>query len=289
MTKKLLITLIAALAFLAPSLIVGGSVKNVPTSFPSNFSLSVPMGEIEGTTCVNKFGRAIAGVQTSATDIWDRADASETQSIWVAPTQAQLHYIRSTSESDDGPAGAGARTIDIYGLPTWGEREIIETVTINGTANVVTVSSFVIIHRMAVVTKGATSSNVGVIIASATVDGTVTAEINAGEGQTQMAIYGVPSIQDAYLTQYYASVNKSGGSVGTVNFRLLTNPEPDAQLTNFIIKHVIGTQSTGSSHFSHPFNPYKKFPGPCIIKIQGISNNADLEGSAGFDVILVDK
>jgi len=253
-----------------------------------DFLLEVARGNVAAHAAVNKFGQAPSGVQTTATDIWDRADATPTQQVWVAPTAARVHQITSTSTSDTS-GGAGAKTLRVYGLTGWGTAEANEDITMNGTSNVATSSSYVIIHRMKVLTKGATNANVGTITATADTDSTVTAQINVGEGQTMMAIYGVPSTQTAYVTQYYASLNKASGAAATVNNRLLVNPEADTELLNFLVKHTIGTQSTGVSHFAHEFLPPFAVPGPAIIKISGIGSGADLDVGAGFDLVLVDN
>lgn len=258
--------------------------------FVRNYALEVPKGEVDGMTSVNKFGRAPAGIQTTLTDVWDRANATPTQQIWVAPTQARLHNIKSSSASDDGdPVGVGARTVKIYGLTSWDEKEVSEIVILNGTTDVSTVNSYVIIHRMEVITSGATNINVGNITATAVTDGSVTAQINIGEGQTQMAIYGVPSVQTAYLAKYYFSFNKAGGATSFIDLSLMVNINPDVELTRFITKHTQGAQSNGSSNTGHEFEPYFKMVGPCIIKIQGIASAADIDGSAGFDMYLADN
>jgi hypothetical protein len=252
------------------------------------FALEVSRGNITSVSAVNKFGKAPDGVQTTDTDIWDRANATPTQQIWVAPTQARIHAIVSTSDSDDGdPAGVGARTVMVYGLTSWSTAEVSETVTLNGTGAVNTSNAYVIIHRMRVVTKGATNVNVGIITATAAVNGTVTAQINAGIGQSEMAIYGIPSTQSFYMTQFYGSINKASGAAATINYRLKVNTEPNAELINFVSKNIRGVQSTGNSDITWPFNPYLRIDGPAIIKIQAIGSAADLDGTAGFDGYLV--
>lgn len=252
-------------------------------------ALEVPMGAIVGVTSVNKYGRSTNVDNGADTDVWDGANAVLDQKIWIAPTMGRIHQIVSSSASDDGdPVGVGARTIRVFGLTSWDTREISEDIILNGVSNVPTVNAYVIIHRMQVLTKGATSVNVGIIKATADVDGTITAQINAGEGQTHMAIYGVPSIQTAFMPSYYATVIKNAAAV-QVMITLLTNPEPDQELINFISKHTFGLDSNGGSDIQHPFNPYNPFPGPVIIKVQAnaSANNSDI--SAGFDLILADN
>lgn len=255
-----------------------------PTNFASLAQIELVDGDIASYCTVNKFGRA-NNVNGNFADIWDRANTADDQDIWIAPTQARIHDIASDSASDDGdPAGVGARIIRVFGLPDWDTAEVSEDIVLNGVTDVPTVNSYVIIHRMRVLTKGATNVNVGKITATAQTDGTITAEIWPGQGQTQMAIYGIPSTQAAYMTSFWAGLNKA--TAGNVDIFLRENSEPDSELLNFLIKHTFGLSSTGSSHVRHPFDPYYKIPGPAIIKVQGRGDPDNMDVSAGFDLIL---
>ena len=215
-----------------------------------------------------------------------------TSLIWVAPTAAAKHDITSTSTDDDGnPVGDGARTIRIFGLPDWDTAEVTEDITMNGTGTVETANSYVIIYRMQVLTKGATSSNVGTITATAKSPSatTVTARVEVGKGQTQMAIYGIPSTQKFYIDRLYANMNKQGGASGQVDVTLLVNPEPDAELTNFINRHTFGLEKTGTTAFFISFTTPKVIDGPAIIKVQVSSATNDMDVSAGFDGVKVNN
>jgi len=252
----------------------------------NDYALRVARGLVSGVSSINKFGSAPNGLQTTPTDIWSRADASATQQIWIAPTQARIHSIVSTSANDDGsPVGTGARTIRIYGLKTWDLAETSEDITLDGVTSVNTLNSYVIIHRMKVLTSGSTSINVGTITATAITDGTITALILPGEGQTEMAIYGVPSIQSFYLTRWYCGLAKTSGVDG--DFHLLVNESPNVQLTNFLYKSDLSLQSTGTSSFEKHYDNPIKFSGPCIIKVQGTGSTNDIDSQSGFDGYLI--
>lgn len=259
--------------------------------FTRDYDLEVARGNISGVAPVNKFGRNIEIDNGVNADIWDGGytlASGGVSLIWVAPTIARIHDIKSTS-GDDASGGIGAKTIRVYGLPSWSDVEVSETIIMNGVSNVATANSYVIIHRLEVLTKGASGPNVGTITATAQTDGTITAQIRPIEGQTQMAIYGIPSTQILYLSQIYAGANKAGGVAGLVDFDLDYNPTPDVELIAFITKHTSGLQTTGTSEAPHPFKPYKKFAGPGILKIHAKSDTNNMDISAGFNGYLVDN
>lgn len=254
-----------------------------------DYALEVSRGKVAGVSFVNKFGRNTNVDSGIATDIWDLS----TQPAWIAPTVARGHTISSTVAGDSAVGGTGARTIQIYGLTGWDQTETSETLSLAGTSAIYTTNNYTIIHRMKVLTKGAivggTSSNLGTITAMALSDETVTAQINPGDGQTQMAIYGIPSTHTAYMTGWYTSMNKAslGATAVGINVRILVNPEPDAQLLHYIVKQTQSLWSASSTILNHTWNPYFKISGPAIIKIQATGSADNLDTSAGFDLYLV--
>ena len=268
------------------------NVDDYGERYSKKFCLEVARGRISGISAVNKFGEAPEGIQLTATDVWSRANSAATQQIWLAPTAARIHAIVSSDANDDGsPVGTGARTIQVFGLPTWDLAETSEVVTMNGTGAVNTVGSYVIIHRMVVLSCGASGPNVGTITATAATDTTITAVILPGEGQTQMAIYGIPSIQTFYVDKYYFSIHENGVGTGQIScdVRFLVNPFPQLQPTVFIKKNGRGVMNVGSSNLDHLWCPDNKIPGPAIIKIQAIATVADTDASAGFDGFLINN
>jgi hypothetical protein len=262
--------------------LIGGAV---------DYALQVSRGLVSGVSAVYKFGHAPTGVQTTATDIWSRADATPTQQIWIAPTQARVHAIASSSDTDGktgAPTSAGARTLRVTGLTSWTTAETSETITLDGTTSVNTVNSYVIIHHMRVLTSGTTSINVGTITATAASDATVTAVILPNIGQTEMAIYGIPSTQTFYMTAYGGSINDNTAQ-SRVDMELLVNETPNSSPLNtrFTVKGHTEIQNSGTSFAQYEFNPYLPIAGPAIIKLQGIASAADLDTSGSFQGYLV--
>lgn len=252
----------------------------------SDFYVNVARGAVSGISSVNVWGRAPDGVQTTATDLWDRADSTPTQQIWLAPTAARVHALVSSSANDDGsPAGTGARTVTVYGLKTWTSAESSEVVTLNGVGAVNTANSYVIIHRMVVTTFGSAGPNVGTITATAATDATVTATIRPGLGQTQMAILGVPSGQSAFINRVKASVITD--SSFSANFTLVAATDPSNYPARFTTVRTFGDVNSGSSNHDENFQTPLVVAGPCILKLQGIASPADTDASGGFDMLLV--
>lgn len=258
--------------------------------FSRDFGTEVQRGNIGGFSAVNKFGRNTEVDSGVSADVWDGGNTGDVSLLWVAPTTARTHTIASTDANDTG-GGSGARTLRVFGLTAWNANEVNEDVTMDTGSPPVTSNSYVIIHRMRVLTKGASGPNVGTITATATTDGTITAQIGPGEGQTQMAVYGIPSTQTAYMKRYYASLNRASGgaSTGYLDTLLCFNPEPDAELLGFLIKQTDGLVLNGSSRFEQNYAIPKTFAGPGILKVQAASNTNNMDISAGFDLYLVDN
>ena len=145
-----------------------------------------------------------------------------------------------------------------------------------------------IIHRMKVLTSGTTNINVGTITATAASDSTITAVIAPSEGQTEMAIYGIPSTQTLYITNFGGSIFDNTAQT-RVTLALFVNESPNVSPlnVNFIRKRGLNIQNSGTSYPSKVFNPYLPIPGPAIIKLSGIANAADVDCNAGFDGYLV--
>ncbi len=253
-----------------------------------DFGTEVARGKIPGFSSLNKYGHAPSGIQTTDTDIWSRADATPTQQIWLAPTAARIHALVSDSANDTA-AGTGLRTVRVYGLKTWATSETSEVVTMNGTTPVNMADSYVIIYRMVALTWGTTGPNVGTITATAATDNTVTAVIMPGDGQTEMAIFGVPSTQTFFLKRWGVEIDKTSAAAVTVDFQFVVNPSPATLTTAFIRKLDFSLQSNGTSSSSRYYDIPPAYPGPCIIKIQASASAADTDAKSGFDGYLVNN
>jgi len=258
---------------------------------PADPMLEIAAGNVAEMGCVNKFGSAPSGIQATATDIWSRANATPTQQIWLAPTAARIHTIASNSAEDD-TGQTGVNSVIVSYLSDWDTAEAQETVTGDLNAGIAMNNAAVIIHRMKVVPQSTTTGvggNIGTITATAAGDVTITAVILPGDGQTEMAIYGIPSTQKAYIKKWRCNIDKAQGATVSVDFQIRFNPNPDVQTLAFLRKQDMSLQSTGVSSDEYTFDPPIKFNGPGILKVQGIASVADVDGESSFDLVLVDN
>jgi len=244
-----------------------------------DFLIEVAKGNVAGHSLMQKFGEnPDVDTGTVPEDMWDYGG------VWVAPTTSRVHALVSSSASDSS-GGGGAETIIVEGL----DASYIfqsETVAMNGTTPVNTVNSYTMIHRMYVEVDAANALNVGNITATAAVDGTVTAHIAAGNGQTLMAIYQIPAGKTGYLLKLYTMNKRAAAAVGNADMALLVKPEDTGP---FVTKFVWGIMGAGTSHIDHDFKAIIGYPEKSVIKISAenvSANNMDV--AAGFDLLLVD-
>ncbi len=244
--------------------------------------LLVAQGMVSDTASLNKFGRN-SDIDTGSNpeDVWDGGG------IWVAPTAARTHDIAS-DDANDTSAGTGARTVTIFGLDSSWDLQT-ETVTMNGTSNVATANTYWRIFRMFVASAGSSETNEGTVTATAQTDATVTAQINPENGQTLMAIYTVPADTTLYLSQAYATINKSGGTSGAMCDMAIYVRDGSAADRAWQVKQFFGLSVTGTSSHQHhwkiPFSVQAKHD-IRFTCVEVTDNNTDI--SAGFGGVLVD-
>jgi hypothetical protein len=240
--------------------------------------------DIPGISAVNKFGRCDNVDSTVATDIWDGANGESTV-IHVPPTAARIHGIGS-GDAADTAAGAGAQAVEVTGLDeNWAL--VSEEVELAGVADVNTINTFIRIFRMQVTRVGANGVATANILANAAVDATITAVIETPNNQTLMAVYTVPAGCRAFVTSYYASVNRQTAANAVVDIRLMAKPAADVATSPWQLKHIQGLFQAGVGLVRHEFNPYVEFAEKTDLKIQATDcNTNDTDISAGFDIIL---
>lgn len=254
-----------------------------------DYYLAAARGLVEDHYPDQKFAHAPNGIQTTRTSIWARADGTGgAQQLWVPPTAARIHQITSTSGNDTS-AGTGARTVRVWGLLSWTQtdHETFEDITMNGTSNVPTTNAYVIIHRIRVTSNGTSRWNEGDISATADTDGTVTAQMPATQGSTQLAVKGIPSGWQAFIYRLTAEIGRASSQARTATFSVEDWEMSDPSNININVRDELNPQSTGTNSISKKYEFPLRFTGPCIIHITAISSANDVDGAATFNHITV--
>ncbi len=255
-----------------------------PDTRHGDFLLEAALDNISGYHGINKFGHAPDCDSGVSTDIWDGADGVTSTDIWVAPTVARVHaLVSSSAEDDDAADGDGMRTVMVHGLRTWADtEETREIVSLDGATPVNTVNSYVIIYRLMGMTFGATKSNEGIIRATAATDLTITAMIHIGNGQTLMAIYGVPA--ESHFAIFHMHMDMIGNPTATALGSLLVETTVD--------------QATSGNRVNREWNvlPASRYDadlvvpividGPAIVKLRCVADAANVVMTGSFDGII---
>lgn len=138
-----------------------------------------------------------------------KRDMWEHSSNLVYLTIPRTMSLVSTSESD-GSAGTGTRAVLVVGLDG-NYNSVQELVFLNGTTPVVTQQSFLRLHQLLTAIAGSGGTNVGLITATATTDGTVQANILAGISGSRMGHFTVPAGYTALFIDGTAACFSSTG------------------------------------------------------------------------------
>lgn len=243
-------------------------------------------GKIANVTFVHKFGSAL-DIGTTLTPVC----SSKT---YPTPAAAVSLELVSTDNTNDIPAGAGARTVRVYGIQDWDVGEVEQDVALNGTTAVPLTGTWLRVYRMKVLDSGtyATStapshnSTITLRVAGA---GATWAAINSsggfGFGQSEIAAYSVPSGYTAYLAGYEIWV--SSGKTADLIFFVRENADDvttpyTAMQSKILIRSLVGTFGTG--HDDHPIGG---FTGPCDMGWMAASTSTTSSVSIAFDILLV--
>lgn len=208
--------------------------------------------------------------------------------MWQDLTFAQIAAGKVGPELDDAyrvvtPASTGAAVIKIYLALDGNYAEVQEYVVLNGTT-VVEGASVLRLSRLRVILAGSGAENAGTITARQKTDNAIIWAVTPiGYNNSTICAYTVPAGKKAYLTHWFASLNKK--QTAASNIRLLIAPvgQPLMVLEEYSI------DSTGTSKDNRPFRiPKDNIPGRTDLVIHADSSVNDGAIAGGFDLMLVD-
>jgi len=187
--------------------------------------MSRPISDVDGNILTNDGFRtlrfSVPGVQWT-NKYGHNASAAAGDAVWSPgtaipePVAAAVCNVVSTSTEDNPdeatPPGTGAWTVEIQGIDS-NYDAVTETVTLNGTTDVPTVTSFWWINSAKVITGNSFAGNAGTITITSTATGTpLLAELEVGENTTSTAQYMVPRNHTAYIRLPQITLQNTGNN-----------------------------------------------------------------------------
>jgi hypothetical protein len=186
------------------------------------FDLQVARGQIPFHSSVNIFGFQVAATSAQYL-VWENV------ADYVYPTSASTLTLVSTSASDTSALSVLISGLDINYNPA------SEVLALNGVTNVTTVNSYFRVNTM-VCTNGL---NVGVITLKQSAN--ILAQINAGIGKSQAALFTVPAGNSFFATRFTGFSNEAGGGNNFSSWRARLSNATTGQVLYILQSPFIST------------------------------------------------
>lgn len=253
----------------------------IPFGVSSEFLFEVARGNISGIKSYIIVGRKDS-ISTTALD-----DISQIPATTVIPDGGGIQMEVVSSSASDTSDGDGARTVGIHYLDSDGvEQE--EDITLNGVTPVNTVATDINhVQWMHVKARGggATETAIGNISLRST-DGATTYEyIAAGGNQSLSCRYVIPANKTGYILGWHcAAISKQ------IDFRLRSGVKKfdrsaiQPHIPLFQDAFVLNDSVSGHIPFRVPL----MCPAGSHIKVSGLSAASGGNGSAQFEVLVID-
>lgn len=246
--------------------------------------LGIAMGNNSHYSFIHKFGGTPDfDVSDGFVSVWDGADdggINQMKYVYSEGT-ANINTFSSNNAVD-------TQSIEVQGLDSNYDLQT-ETIVLNGTSTVASVTNFQRVFRMKNVD---TTDNAGSIYCfthdTAVVAGVpatsanVRAIMQPGNNQTLMAIYTIPNGYTGYMRDWYAS---TAGAKRDSQHTIQVRARPQGQV--FQLKHESNISVNGTSYIQHEYTEPEKFSEKTDIEVRA-DTDTDIAGvSGGFDIVLV--
>jgi len=239
---------------------------------PTKYEYEVALGRRQGATAWNKFG------YNADVDVGTEIVGAQGGTFTFLTSASTLTIVSSSTDDDGSPSGIGANTVTISGIDA-NRKAQTEVVTLNGTASVVTATTWLGINRASVSLSGSSYSNVGNITITATTGGTTQGYIPAGKGTSQQLIFFTQE-NHQFLADWIALDAErlaGGGTPPRVQFRgWVWNA---ATNTKYEIMYALLDLNLESEHSYSSPNPFV-IAEKCVFWVEATSdlNNVTVSG-----------
>ncbi len=249
-----------------------------------DFFADVSKGLIAGHTAVVISGSVIIPIKDVVNDIWDGTGILE----YLA--SAETLNIKSTLGSDM-VGGGGARTVLVRGLGA-GLIELVDTINMDGTNNVLTTNAYLYPPTLEVLTAGVASGRVnnGDITAISSSTAKLQSKILAGICVSKSSHFTVPAGKTMLMIK--ADINATRLSAGQVpNITLagltrLAGLDPDAAWVSRTIRKM-DTEVLDQLFVDQPIN--RLLPEGAEFRATAISSEDNTDVRSRFYAILIDN
>lgn len=243
--------------------------------------LAIAAGLFPSISVISKFG-ANADVDIGTEDIWTHGG------LFNYLTVPSILNVTSLSPLDT-LLGVGMRTMVVEGLDeNWDE--VTETIEMNGTAIVLTATTYIRVNRMYCVESGTSDTNVGEVHIFA---GTATAGLPDDEllvynqispllGQTLTAAYAIPAGRSAYLMSGFATTDDVAKPI---TITMYNRVNADLETASWRVAINFKTTRVFEKEYDIPI----KLPPKTDLRVQVAATANNTYVSAGFDLVLVDE
>ena len=228
--------------------------------------LNIARGLVKGTSFNHKFG-AVPAMSTNTTGtVWDVNDTLYPWSAWDTVGTVTISRA-STSDAN--------KLVTIQGLDSNYDFQE-ETITLTNPTGNASTKTYSRINR-AFIVDGNSATNVGVV--DVLKGATIVAQINAGFGQTLMAVYTIPRGYTGYLTQGICSAQASADGTGGFYLRRFGTGV-------FRIAHSFEVAGAGGPYF-YRFDIPSPVPEKADLDVRVSTRSNNGRYTAAFDIILI--
>lgn len=256
-------------------------------AFVANFEFEVAQGNVPKNEAL-----PVAGLNPTINNAGaDLAPADVTNIQGIYPGQPD-GFIPETvtivsTDVNDTISGTGCQRVRIKGLKlNTSEDYEFEEFDMNGTTNVVSVSTWYRVLSIAGIQYGSGETNAGAITINASVTTAVVfAKIDIGIGKSQNATFTVPANKTGWILGVFNNLVRSGGNIGSGRMSIRIRPPSQG---GFNAERSYFIQTGG------PSKPNVLFPIEVVAgadaksQVEGVSDNGS-QFTTEMDVLVVDN
>lgn len=158
-------------------------------------------------------------------------DITSAGGLYVFMDTASALEIVSDSANDTA-AGTGARSVTIMGLDA-SYKEVNQVVTLNGLTPVAVPLPLLRVNRLVIATAGSGRTNAGTITCRRISDGLGQRTMPVGFGVSRASMYSVPAGYTLSVNQYFASINRTGGTARSASMITMHQTAAGVQFSPF--------------------------------------------------------